>query len=518
MVAGDCSGCESGYTFVAEDKRCLRMTKNCLSYSTIGECASCAINYGLENGNCLYMIENCVDLDQDKRICNKCKGGFKLQFNKCVALVAGCTQYEGQACLKCGPGSYLMGQICQPNPPNCSLYSDELKQCAECNEAYDLEGGKCVLKKMIRNGCRSFRPNGLDCMVCDSGFKLYSGACYAENCAAYTLERDCQNCTQYFELSANKKYCLPYFCLIFDSASSNCTLPKPHYEGGHLISLSNTITIAHCTQASPSGICLKCANRNPNTSTQYGLCYPLNCQDTHYHCLKCQNGFVPHPSDPGTCTAAKCALANEIGKCINCMSPYSLTKDGTCQTYGPCELFDATGKSCIQCKSRFELHSGFCSPNNCQEFKPIPTDSSCLKCKHGFEKTPEGGCRLAKCTQETTETFCKVCLPRYQVNPMLGVCEPAHCQSYDSITFKCIRCQSDFTLTADGVCKAKNCLREDGNACVECIEGYSLQNSLGCWPNHCTQMGAEDKCEACEDGFIPSATTGLCDSQNLFCA
>ena len=144
------------------------------------------------------------------------------------------------------------------------------------------------------------------------------------------------------------------------------------------------------------------------------------------YCIQCQQEYY---SFEGLCLPndALCLTAQyRGGHCLSCYSGYILY-NGQCITISQqtaCLRFDFQAL-CAECKNRFSLFSGVCSPVAplCLSYHPI--NGTCIECISGYGLSADS----------------IQCLPLQQA--------PANCAKADP-TGKCLTCSARFYLSSQG--------------------------------------------------------------------
>lgn len=278
-----CAECHRGFTLYppSNPMQCVILRPNCREYGSLGRCSRCQTNYVLRFSQCFLSILNCEEVNNQTQRCDKCAQGFNLTVDGfCAIFDENCVERVRGICIRCIRWYHLDDNgFCLKNPTGCILYSFQQQKCIQCSELYLNVNGKCSLRDGIYNGCDKYFEGFPECLSCIEGFTLKNKLCYANNCLRYTIDRNCKSCPVYFRANPiDNRYCIPYFCRVYNSLISVCTQYQSFYIGGHTIKHPSIITIDYCLSYLDSGICSRCSNfRYPNSQTLYGLCYPYNC-------------------------------------------------------------------------------------------------------------------------------------------------------------------------------------------------------------------------------------------------
>lgn len=311
----------------------------------------------------------------------------------------------------------------------------------------------------MNTACRTYEPEGGECLSCYSGYLVFDGQCILLSsqpaCAQYDFQQSCNRCAQRYYLLQSS--CLPVspLCDNYNPATGACLTCVAGYGLSSRTNACETMQRppSNCLRADAVGNCLACSNRFYYNSTS-GLCLPVLSLCATYTertglCLSCYTGFalLPDNSCVAKAAAAGCLSANPSGLCLGCASKYVLAKGGSCLLRDPnCVGYDVEG-NCTSCRSGFYVLRGKCLG----EVKKAGKDANCLRsnlnnyciqCNSGYY-IESGNCLLA-------DQLCKT------FNPNNGYCLTC----YDGYRLNIHKCYLDSPIF--------NCKRFDGSVCQEC--------------------------------------------------
>ena len=352
----ECLICEESFKTDSTNLNCLSFVKDCLidnENNGIFECTQCKDGFFLSEQNCSEgIISNCkiyTDLN-----CTQCLNGFILNNGNCevisnLVVENFCKQVDStnpNKCLSCEDlaDSFDIVDPCvevETYVENCTSYNND-NICEACDEKYSLVNGKCtwLIPDGITN-CSKMDVNGVDCLLCRSGYYIKNGKClgypiYAyQNCmeTSGTDENiecvQCDKTSTYTEFSGYIGICdfannSTYTgdiknCDFFDSQDiTKCKKCKENFLV-HEDPLTNEFTCV------PSLMCekqilserLEIDANNFYYINRYNECVEItsinNCEyyttnyqvldnaldlNTQYVCTKCKEGFLPLFADP----------------------------------------------------------------------------------------------------------------------------------------------------------------------------------------------------------------------------
>ena len=204
----NCASCLPDFLFNASTRECLpRTAQNCSSYAEKEDkCQTCSELFWKDKDNsgvCKYRrnVQNCAMFASDRDECTGCLAGSSLIGGSCRTLSMRVT--------------------------SCARYSSN-GVCQDCDSAFSLEQNKC---ESTITHCRSVNLGG-NCSACDEGYYLESPLecrrySFHRHCVRLSQSEDrCEECSDYYELNADK-VCVPTArCAEFDDDSQACQMCK----------------------------------------------------------------------------------------------------------------------------------------------------------------------------------------------------------------------------------------------------------------------------------------------------
>ena len=192
--ATTCTACGTDYYF--SENKCIAVTdkiENCFLYSNNNICSECNKNFYLENNIChTVTVNNCLTL-VSKDACETCIQGHRLitsnnktnceTFTKPNCLLY--TQSGLNPCLECGENHYIDTkgdcQLATPLIPNC-ISNESSEICKKCRNRFALSVDRksCVDANIYDQNCREISmPSQMSCAQCDAGYFFEEGVCKA---------------------------------------------------------------------------------------------------------------------------------------------------------------------------------------------------------------------------------------------------------------------------------------------------------------------------------------------------
>ena len=500
-----CKTCEIGY--IPDENGGCSYINNCeVSYN--GECIKCEIDFVLigdiDNLKiCKYLystdLKNCKSFDKSNGLCEICDDGYYLSRGdkKCIQ-TENCYESKFGKCLTCDRGYYL-----NKKEDKCLLQEDKFYRCKEsidgetCDKCDDNfyfdQEGKCV----STNFCR--KSVNFTCVECISNYFLTQngeGCSSDENC--YSSDKEfgfCTYCKFNYYLRFSDKKCIlnsennEYkFCR---TVTDKCIL----CDSGYFLSEDNKCTITKNCSEADNGTCIHCLEGNylgrDNKCTIYEHCIYSN---FHYDCLECEDGYLWNILED---------------KCDKWGDDY----------YG-CKILDTDGITCNMCKDNFYFNEtdSKCYDNteNNNYYKcQIVTDNNCMKCVSNYFLGKDHKCtKIINCQFSIDENNCEKCQTSYCLDKSKKVCiyNGEINEEEDKKYFKCIKtnedgtsciqCEDGFILNEDNLCiNEEDCNEREEDKCVECI------NKKHPWKNSCLNIifgcieTLDDNCYKCDDIF-----------------
>lgn len=475
--------------FSFSSESCQPETNYCSKCNPLTDlCAVCKFNTlkpdadgGCEpNKQCNPGYNHCSECNEKKDECKKCESSFFPDENGGCSYTENCVfSYEG-TCLKCKDDFYLdMTNITESNNYTFCKYkkSDDFKDCKDinyqhlkcenCTEGFFLsfEDRKCVKTE----NCQ--KVNEGKCIKCVWGYYLDAtdGLCKKaegklNRCAYSNDGKTCKTCVDQFNLSEDG------FCIF----SKNCLKGNQNTEceecqdGYYLTKIGNICTKEkNCLSASHDFNLCEICDDGYYLEMETRQCRS-NKEDFNY-CAKVKDGecisciYEYHLGEDLQCSSSLHCLEAEEGKCQKCEENYFLGKDNRCTSVKKCIKSNLSGE-CLECEKNyyFDIFENECFPG-INQYKNCQRGSSpfCNKCKKDYYFSG----------------FDKLCHSNTEGGPFYK-CETSSEDGED-----CIECIEGYYLgEKDLRCsKIENCaISDDENTCLECIEDYKLQEDGTC--------------------------------------
>ena len=475
-------GSELCYCFIhyteGDSQQCVKCPENCYgcSYNSqdkTTKCYQCDIGYIINSkGNCLSCGDNCnyCTLDNNENpICLSCKSGFNLNYDN--------------NCLKCG-------DFCS----SCIKSKDNIIECTKCNNNYGLYPNKTCVK------CPG------DCKNCYWKEDKSDFLCSECLLSSYALIKDdkCVMCNQIDELGGNG--CLE--CYNDKSSKDNIQYKCTKCYNNNYAYIDNQY---------------KCLP-NSDTNIEYlsGCINAIyNSNKKKYECLKCNSNYI--------------YILNEK----KCLKPEEANLNSFCKEANNTGNEQKSSYSCINCQSNnYVKVSDNQNKVNCSEKKgdliycleAIKDENGkikCKKCLHDYLFQEEQNKCTSMCDADSflKYNWCRKCDDIYYGNP--GCLAKSGC-SYNDIydRFSCNKCKEDYyklfgmcyPCTMISGCKKCNQTNVLDVKCVECYDGYILNNSIcelmkckenieitpGCLvcKDKLEQYKQLSKCQFCKEGYF----------------
>lgn len=562
-----CDTCKKGYYMsngACAPNPVLQKVARCTYYSTPGQCSRCESGFSFNGINCVpapATIANCVvyGFGNTCQYCNLTANTYSLQ-GACQNLTdqdySHCTAHNAQGCAACDAGYTLDATkhcVVVSNPPytNCGRYSTA-STCAECPQGYFMSGQGCY--PVADANCEYFKSSGI-CDYCKNGFFMNTttNTCDAgtsvANCLAMYSAGLCAYCADNFYLNTAQTACIAAPATDCKSYLNNtscgvCTEPK-YYDPVTNTCKTSATTITDCYRFATETTCLQCGNNKYVSST--GTC-------------------IARPSSPAAITDCT-AMGTDPAKCVLCgtaLSHYTLSANGaTCSgtvttALTNCDFFGTSATNteiCIECAAGYYLSADGTSctailanlpASNCASYSSTVVSNAvtalpCARCSGDYHLDNAGSCAAASpavvgCGFYGTDGTCKYCSTQKRL--VAAVVGPpavaASCATYTTIpncmiytAFNvCSQCLPGFTPSADGSSctvsagtSTSQCARYSTAAaslttCIECADGYYLQNNLCVAFNtslsNCKYQTGPYTCGVCLDNFY--LDNGVCKS------
>ncbi|ELP86826.1 protein serine/threonine kinase, putative [Entamoeba invadens IP1] len=467
---GNCLSCNPGSGFISNNK-----CEKCLPgyYSTGGtfSCSSCLPNYYsyLGSSSCIECDSYCLSCNKTNGNCLSCYKGSRLSEGRCLPCQAGTFQ-SGNSCYPCGGDNSfsLVNSTECTKCTNCTTCEKKTGKCTSCKEGHILTNGLCFI-------CASgtfYNETGKFCQKCVIGsFSSEEGSLKCEECpsGSYSDNEGASLCTD---------------------CDDSCSEKQCNKDSGYCIS---------CLAGSINNFktCLICSGgtfANAETNTCDFCPAGTYSKDGSIVCVTCEeNMYSLEKSDKCTHCNDKCKTCNKTnGKCVTCVSGYSLDISGIC-IICPIGTYSLDSQ-CIECDNgHYQNKEGqnICIPCNISCSSCGKTDGNCFDCKPGYgfindkclicedKEYSEGG--TSPCTP--CPIVCENCI---RESGVCTSCQPGYKEITNNGNKNCVSCSSN-----------GNCFSCDSNEnesqrkCVECLSGYYLDN------NTCLTCSNISSCEDC---------------------
>ena len=511
------------------------------------QCTSCIFDYILVNGECKFMRdEHCNDVSwSNSSICLECLEGYKIdpKTQKCVEGRETCfdyryekesyqSEYYNFTCKKyiCEENEVLVGDKCIDFKlnPYCEEFEEnsiDASKCKVCKIGTENIDGKCMI---VDNFCGEFLLNENDqitnkCVKCVYGYVLgKDGKCVKgdiEDCVIYQADQKCRNCKNLGAVINNK-----------------CT------------DVCNVDNCVSCYAGSPD-ICLICEEGYAQNELSQCFKLPENCLEANWNngyisCRTCESGYyktLDYVKNINVCqkNMDNCEVQNGKNNCKKCNAGYYVDENGKCEKFHNHCLYGTEDK-CNTCEEGYSLEQGgYCwkRPDNCKYVDVI--DKYCSECNEGYylDSTTK---TCVKCSSEcsscskTEQDYCWSCTDPSKI-AYKGKCytEIEGCNSYDTITMKCLNCQQGYVKAYGGLCETDGCAfrsNVDTTKCDSCVNGYYMTKDYKCKKcnpkcvngcvhssdiclnykiDNCLQYTAELKCSKCDENYV--LRNGICE-------
>ncbi|KAL4462948.1 hypothetical protein ABPG73_004019 [Tetrahymena malaccensis] len=352
---------------------------NCKMCNKVGSCFACNPGYAINKltGRCdQCFVENCLDCNDDIKICKKCPGQYYLSLfqglakclptQQCQQCDDKCnfTQSLANTCQQCIQGYYFYQQSFQslPQCKQCSQYCSTCTlapyYCTSCQDGYELIGSQCI--RNCRDGYFEIQLNqNRKCFQCQVGCKICSDQLGCFQCFSDYIQ-DGNNCLpkcnqqQYFA-SGICSDCDPN-CGGCYSSSTSCTF----CQLSKFLSTDNKCLDAGCQideYQSSQQICSKCT-------------YPCKCSDL-FTCTGCNGSDFTFIN--GACYYQKKRILNcQLGQvqfqkiCLDfCPFGTILVGDQCIQNLNGCNQYKLDSEQmilvCLQCINQdYIFYQGSC--------------------------------------------------------------------------------------------------------------------------------------------------------------
>jgi hypothetical protein len=547
-----CSECNKGFNYAPGINSCFSETtkpanfyfKDNHYYQCYILCATCSKAGDETNHNCDKCLDNytleqngmCTKLFKCYESCKTCSATGTIENQKCLTCNMGFYFVEGlNNCLgvNSSPEGYYMSSVSNTFKPcysSCKFCdtagSSNDHKCLICKSDYfpQYKTSNCYFMDQVVNNymfnlensmfmpvcytsCKSCSLPGIvtnhQCLACGEGYVSVEGTlnCFSatQSIPGYYYDKEKNQFSKCFDRCAT--------CTSKGDSNNNlCNSCKSGYlsvissdintDIGQIISsVNNTLTTYNCftSDQMPSGYFF-----DKNTKTL------IKCYSS---CLSCNEGGTP---DSNKCTTCNRSFASKVDDTSNC---YSITSDIPGYYYdSSSNVFKTCPSSCATCNQ-----------------------NKCLRCKSGYDMTPNGICNLicfsscATCNVLGNNQLhqCTSCNKGFiPVSDIPGNClsnnlsSPPNGYFYNQITNEFSRCFK----TCNSCSKAGN---EINNNCINCISNfYPISDN----PSNCYDINSPPKfyyldnifssffpcerpCDKCSENIKKYCT--ICQQSNL---
>ena len=445
--SNSCKTCNEGY--YPDDNGGCSYTDNCeISYK--GKCLRCKENYILSQsiGICKSLdsdeFKNCEKIQNSDATCEKCIEGYYLSSeDKSCSKTENCKETIFEKCVKCNAGFYL-----DKKEEKCKEQSNNLLHCKEV-----MDGGKCYQCEddyyfdqegicVSTNFCE--KGNAGVCQKCLPGYfpsKSFNVCIKTENCSTGLKKLGiCTQCVSGYYLDYKDGKCKSNQeenkfknCAFADNECIECSLM---YYLGEDHKCTKTI---HCAE-SIDDVCIEC-QENYYLGLDNRCSNVEHCIYSSYECLECENLYY-YEKKTKTCKNwdelfEGCKYGYEDKGCERCHDDYYLNKtDKLCydnhlnDSFYKCATTDDEGLNCKSCVGNYTLVNKYKTCTNIKGCYIQQNDDKCLECN-----------------------------------------------SYNYLDLKTGLCQNNNIVSNKKFYKCKKS-NEEGTACGECLEGYSLLEGI----------------------------------------
>ncbi|KAL7712487.1 Protein serine/threonine kinase [Entamoeba marina] len=473
--------------------------------SSNGDCSSCDSGYYPSGTNCVA----CSTLDGNCQLCSsasqctQCFENYYPSNSNCFTCESKgcsmCSKTNGY-CTICLSGYYLSGYEClscetsKHCVANSGVCNPTNGDCSQCISGYTLSGTSCFLCSNIDSYCSTCSQTSYECISCSDPYILSSDNLSCSLCPEGQHKNNettceyCYNSIDKCQLCSDGSTCTkcyePY--VISNGKCVLCQLNE-YYSNGNCIDNTNT-----CNEQIDSTTCISCNSNNYLNEYQ---CYSQNeCTTTsNYGCDECYNEKVITTNGPClSCPSINsdwkyCIIGNE-NKCLECNDNYHLTSEGDCEsiiTTDNC-LFEYNSK-CRKCKNGFRLDISLnecikCGDgcNICSYSNSSITNEECLQCNESTILTTTNDCIIDSNCIFNENDECIECIDNYYINNgKCTQCNNDNCKKCNAN--ECILCYDNYLLDYDNNCKLKeifSCSLIENGECIECNNDYELGNTL----------------------------------------
>ncbi|XP_037832589.1 extracellular matrix protein FRAS1 isoform X2 [Kryptolebias marmoratus] len=477
---GECvSDCGAG--FYNQDGFCYACDPSCAScFPDNLKCMSCPAGTALHHGKCITQCpaQHYLDSHSRCRACHSsCASCWGPSVSQCTSCPGGLLLHQGQCVEACEEGLYAQDNTCHNCHPSCrSCVGPLASDCLRCLKPEEvlLPQTAHVQHGVCAAGCaaHSFLDDTQTCRECHPSCLHCSGPS-AENCTSCSSlsnldeDRCVPTCPQGFFARDNQcQGCHPSCQSCSGSSQADCTScpPPASFQDGHC----RTSCREGRFLSAVTGECLKCSSdcQRCTADLQTGIgsvCLWCTSPGTWLlgdHCVpRCPPG---HYGQHGACikchpSCESCSGAGPLS-CTSCLANSVLQSSGLCAPRCPVGYYDDGHRICQGCDS---------------QCRTCDSAGVCTSCRDPTKVLLFGECRYDSCAHQ------------YYLNGTIRTCR-----------------ECDWSCNA---CRGP--LRTD---CLQCMEGYVLQDGV-CMPGCSAGSYQEgDRCLACDEHCLTCQGPGRC--------
>ncbi|XP_043916303.1 extracellular matrix organizing protein FRAS1-like [Protopterus annectens] len=472
----------------------------------------CGRGFYVNNGSCYACDQSCETCYLDSPMCLSCPLGRVLHNGKCISHCP--NGYYKSASEKC--------KACHSSCATCS--SSAALQCITCSDGLLLQHGQCLsacgmgfypdrgVCTACHKSCRTcVGPESENCILCLNPEEVlqltheedghYYGVCQSQCKSGFYVDHSqvCQEC------SSTCSSCIgntPLDC-------TACLSPRSLYKGqclhkcpGGFFNKDNSCISCHpsCKECSGSSES-DCTSCHPHVLLLDGSCR-TSCKEGQY--LNLVGFCVDCSSECQRCVAD---LRSNDHICLWCKKPHFFLLGNSCIPECPAGYYNANGV-CEKCHA---------SCQNCNGGSPF----ACTSCKSSLVLAQNGMC-VSRCSPgfylDSSHKVCQPCNSRCLTCESATVCTSCRDPSRVLLFGECLYevCAQQYYLDyatrsckeCDWSCNA--CSGPLGTDCLQCMDGYVLQEGT------CTEQCSagfykkEDKCFRCDLPCVECMDDGHC--------